>query len=266
MKINPIKIIIKGFCIGATMLVPGVSGGSMAMILGIYQDLISSVSSFFKKKNALFLLLFLLGSITGMVLCAKPLLNLIEWQPKIVLFFFMGAVAGSVPMIYRKAQVRRASVGTFLYLILGIVIVLAFSLIPAQLFAAPPAGVWGIVIQILGGVIASVALVLPGISVSYMLLLMGLYEPVMAAIGGMQFVSLIPLAAGLVGGILLTTRLLERAMLRYPQPTYLIILGFVLGSVIQVFPGVPYGVDILWCALTAAAGFGAIYFLSKKEV
>lgn len=97
-----------GFCIGATMLVPGVSGGSMAMILGIYQDLISSVSSFFKKKNALFLLLFLLGSITGMVLCAKPLLNLIEWQPKIVLFFFMGAVAGSVPMIYRKAQAAAA--------------------------------------------------------------------------------------------------------------------------------------------------------------
>lgn len=178
-----------------------------------------------------------------MVLCAKPLLNLIEWQPKIVLFFFMGAVAGSVPMIYRKAQVRRASVGTFLYLILGIVIVLAFSLMPEQLFAAAAAGVWGIVIQILGGVIASVALVLPGISVSYMLLLMGLYEPVMAAIGGMQFVSLIPLAAGLDrGNFIDDAALLERGDAALSAPTYLIIFRICSGSVIQVFPGVS-----IWC-------------------
>lgn len=265
MKIKPISTIIKGFCIGATMLVPGVSGGSMAMILGIYQDLIAAVSSFFKKKNLLFLVLFLIGSLSGMVLCAKPLLTLIEWFEKPVMYFFMGAVAGSVPMIYRKAQVGRPTVSTFVYLILGIALVLSFAFMPSTLFSAPPAGIWGYVIQIVGGVIVSIALVLPGISVSYMLLLMGLYETVMTALGSLQFVSLIPLGIGLVGGILLTTRLLEAAMVRFPKPTYLIILGFVLGSVIQVFPGVPYGWDILWCILTAAAGFAAIYFLSKNE-
>ncbi len=71
---------IKGLVIGGTMLVPGVSGGSMAMILGIYQKLISAISSFWenKKKNLIFLLLFSAGAVLGMVLFAKPLLRLIE--------------------------------------------------------------------------------------------------------------------------------------------------------------------------------------------
>ena len=267
MKVNPIKTAIKGFCIGSTMLVPGVSGGSMAIILGIYSKLISSISSFFKdkKRNALFLMFFLAGSVAGMIFCAKPLLRLIELYEKPVLYFFMGAVVGSIPMIYREAKVRKVSWKTFVYLVLGIAIVLSFSLIPENLFSAPASGIGGILIQVLGGVIASVALILPGISVSYMLLLMGLYEPVMAALGDMQFLSLLPLGIGLVGGILLTTRILELAMQRFTQATYLIILGFVLGSVMQVFPGMPMGWDILLCAVTAIAGFSAIYLLSRFE-
>ena len=76
MKENWLKIFLKGLCVGGTMLVPGVSGGSMAMILGIYDKLITSVSSFFacKKRNALFLLLFALGGGAGMLLFANPLL------------------------------------------------------------------------------------------------------------------------------------------------------------------------------------------------
>ncbi len=83
MKENWLKIFLKGLCVGGTMLVPGVSGGSMAMILGIYDKLITSVSSFFacKKRNALFLLLFALGGGAGMLLFANPLLYLLQRYP-----------------------------------------------------------------------------------------------------------------------------------------------------------------------------------------
>ena len=118
----------------------------------------------------------------------------------------------------------------------------------------------------LAGVIAAVALVLPGISVSYFLLLLGLYDETMRAITTFYFPFLIPLALGLLLGIILTTKLLERAMKRHPQPTYLIILGFVLGSIAEVFPGIPTWPELLLCLVTLAAGFLAIYFLSRQEL
>ena len=98
MKENWLKIFLKGLCVGGTMLVPGVSGGSMAMILGIYDKLITSVSSFFacKKRNALFLLLFALGGGAGMLLFANPLLYLLQRYPLVLRWFFIGAVAGAL--------------------------------------------------------------------------------------------------------------------------------------------------------------------------
>ena len=105
MKENWLKIFLKGLCVGGTMLVPGVSGGSMAMILGIYDKLITSVSSFFacKKRNALFLLLFALGGGAGMLLFANPLLYLPQRYPLVLRWFFIGAVAGSTPMMLKKS-------------------------------------------------------------------------------------------------------------------------------------------------------------------
>ena len=76
---------------------------------------------------------------------------------------------------------------------------------------------------------------------------------------------LIPLAIGLIVGIIAATKLLERAMDRHPQPTYLMILGFILGSIFNIFPGIPSLPQAPVCLLTFAAGFTAIYFLSKKE-
>ena len=94
---------------------------------------------------------------------------------------------------------------------------------------------------------------------------MGLYSETMRAISTLYFPFLIPLALGLVLGILLTTKLLETAMKKHPQPTYLIILGFILGSIVTIFPGVPTSWDILYCILTLAAGYAAIRLLSRAE-
>lgn len=91
---NMITTVIKGICVGGTMLVPGCSGGSMAMILGIYDRLVSSVSSFMKhkKESLCFLALFCVGGGMGMVLFAKPLLSLMERFEMPMLYFFIGAV------------------------------------------------------------------------------------------------------------------------------------------------------------------------------
>ena len=93
MKDKKLLTVLKGMIVGGTMLVPGCSGGSMAMILGVYNQLVTSVSSFFKHKrqSALFLALFALGGGVGMLLFAKPLLRLIERFPMPMLYLFLGA-------------------------------------------------------------------------------------------------------------------------------------------------------------------------------
>ena len=147
--------ILKGMWIGGTMTVPGVSGGSMAMILGVYDRLISSVSSFFKNpgKSMSFLVRFVLGAGVGMVLFSRFISFLFTTRADVPLrFFFLGAVAGGVPMIYREAGIRKISLGAVAYPVIGILGVVILALLPTGLFA--PDGSFGpgaVLIQLAGG-------------------------------------------------------------------------------------------------------------------
>lgn len=117
-------------------------------------------------------------------------------------------------------------------------------------------------ILMFAGIVIAVALVLPGISASYMLVMLGIYDTVLYAIVHFNFLFLVPLAIGTIFGVLLTTGLLERAMDQHTGATYLMIIGFVAGSLLEVFPGIPVGIEILVCAVTLLIGFFIIFFLS----
>ncbi len=248
----------KGVIVGGSMLVPGVSGGTMAMLLGIYDSLITSVSSFFQHpKNALKVLVpFVIGALLGMVIFAKPILALIEKYPMPTLYFFLGAVAGGIPFILKKADVSKLSISTVFYLLLGIALVVGIARLPENLFTVSlNVGIREILLLMAAGIFVAVALILPGISVSYMLLVMGMYQNTMDSISRVYLPYLIPLGVGGILGILLTTKILEKAMNHYPRPTYLMILGFMIGSVAEIFPGFPSGFQWLWCVPCAVAGF-----------
>lgn len=241
----------------------------MAMILGIYDRLISSVSSFMKnkKENLIFLVVFSMGGILGVLLFANPLLQLIERYPMPMLYFFIGAVAGGIPLIVRQSGAKKLTWRIAGYVILGLVAVSALGLLPQDLFNAEnSSGTVGFLLLLIAGFVTAAALVLPGISVSYLLLLLGLYDRTMSAISTLHLPFLLPLGIGLVLGIVLITRALERAMAAHPHPSYFIILGFLLGSVAEIFPGIPQGLSLPVCIITFAAGFSAIFFLSRMEM
>ena len=269
MNRDNMNIILKGMWIGGTMTVPGVSGGSMAMIMGVYDRLISSISSFFKEPagSMAFLFKFVLGAGTGMVLFSRFISYLLTTRADVPLrFFFLGAVAGGVPMIYREAGVKKLDLGAVAYPVIGILGVVLLALIPSGLFT--PDGSFGpaaLLLQLAGGFIIAVGLVLPGISVSQMLYMLGIYETIIGNISSFHILPLIPLGAGVLGGIFLTTKVLERLMSRHPQPTYLIILGFMFGSLPELFPGIPTGADLAAALIAGAAGFAALYVMSMKE-
>lgn len=264
---NGLINLLKGLWIGGTMTVPGVSGGSMAMLLGVYDRLIFAVSSFRKapKKNFLLLMEYLIGGVLGVVLFSKYILTpLIALYPLPTRYFFLGAVAGGAPMIFKTAGVKKLSVAAVGYPVIGIVLVLLIAQIPEGLFS-PGAGfsLSGCLLQLLGGLIIAVGFVLPGISLSQMLLMLGLYEQLLAAVDTFNLLPFVPLGVGVAIGALGVAKGMEHAMTRYPEPTYLIIFGFLLGSLPQMFPGVPTGIQIPICLITAVCGFFAIFFMQR---
>lgn len=259
---------LKGLFIGATMLIPGISGGSMAMILGIYDRLISSISSFRKNPldHLLFLTLFSVSAGIGMLLFSTPLTWLLEHYPMASKYFFLGAVFGGIPLIEKKSRIQRLSLDVLFYLLIGFIFVVIFTLIPSGIFQsfATDHG-FSLMILPLIGAVASAALILPGISVSHFLLILGVYDSLLNAISNMDFTFLCPLGIGILLGIILFSKLLEYLMKRHPKQTYLIILGFILGSALQIFPGIPSHQNLLVCTVLAVMGFFAVYQISKKE-
>lgn len=261
--ISHVVVILKGLWIGGTMTIPGVSGGSMALLLGVYDDLIAAIASFRKnwKHNLIFLCEFVLGGLGGLAMFSGLFLKLLEKYPMPTSYFFLGAVAAGIPVIFKEAGIRKFTYKIPLCIPIGIGLVLLLGLLPEGAFSVTSGGIASMLMNFAGGIIIAVALVLPGISVSQMLLMMGLYETVFGAMQNFNILPLIPMGIGLVVGILLTTSLLGKALEKYPQVTYLVVFGFVLGSLPQLFPGIPSGGELILCIVTMLAGFALIFGL-----
>ena len=272
--------VIKGFIVGASMLVPGFSGGTMAMILGIYDKLIASLSgilSFSKnenyfiknKSNFLMVILFSIGALLGMIIVAKPLSAIIEKFFTISCFFFMGAALGGFNTVYNKTKSYKFNYMSVLYIILGAAIVYLISMIPEGFFSGSEnnrSKSFTYFILIIAGFISAIALILPGISVSYMFLLLGIYQETINAVKNFYIPYLIPLFFGLILGIILTTKILEYWMTHYVKFSYLIISGFVLGSIIQVFPGLPKNIfEWILCPLLFISAYLLIRLLQRFD-
>lgn len=265
-------VALKAFVVGATMIIPGVSGGSMAMILGEYDRLIGAVPGLLRKKSfkTSFIYLFIFGfsAVLGIFLASKPLGLLLDNYYEIVMFFFIGAVAGTVPMIIKKCgNVSKGKLPlSIIYILIGIGAVYLISLIPeGRISPSLNGSISSFIYQFLAGALISIGFILPGISTSYLLVVMGLYEPILNAISSFDVFPLIPLAIGMIGGTLLLTEFLKWAMEKHPFVTYMTILGFLLGSIIQVFPPIPSGNMIAFSIIAFILGSVSIFWISTKE-
>ena len=294
------EVFFKGLWIGGTMTVPGVSGGTMAILLGIYDRLIGAVSGLIPKRDIgrgkeavgytevyggdkgtvcgkeyrktalhslLFLVTFLLGAGLGMLLLAKLISGLLD-QPVAggyVRFFFLGAVAGGIPLIISSARVKKFSVWLLLLPVIGAGLVYGLTFLPEEMFSLETAGGAGaFLLKLAGGIILAVALVLPGVSASQMLYTLGIYEELLSCISDFRVLPLIPLGIGTVLGILFITKTLDTLMTKYPKQTFLIIFGFILGSLPELFPRNTEG-NYLLCGVCAAVGFLLAYWIGKRE-
>ncbi len=290
-----IKNIIKGIVIGVSMMIPGVSGGTMAIVLGIYDKLVHSVAAFFKdwRRNILFLLQVGIGGAVGVLIFSRLMEGAMTKYPHIMRFLIMGIIVGGLPLLWRKAQeggkvpagnsstgVKGASAGKkgasvskstgrsgwdYAFLLLGVAIVLLMSLEPESLIqSTTDRSFLSYLLLLVAGFIIAIGLVLPGISWSFMLLVLGMYEITLNAINTLNIPFLIPLGIGLALGTFGTAKVIERFLQKHPRKTYMLIIGFVVGSLAEVFPGIPTGWQLPVAVVLFLAGFASMFMLGKK--
>lgn len=277
-KNSNILIILKGFLIGSSMSVPGVSGGTMAILLGIYDRLISSISNFLKdiKGNTLFLMKFGIGAVAGIGSLAFAIQWLLDKFPIPVSFFFLGAVIGGIPALYAKTKESSLKLSSVIYFFVGLAIVISIGFIPTgSIDIASGSGIGRYIMILVTGVIIALALVLPGISTSHMLLVLGMYDTMLLAITEFDVVYIGIIGISTLVGIFLITKPIEWTMNRFPHQTYCLIIGFVLGSTSEIFkdkilPSIPQSPEFSWwiiafvaSVITFVLGFLGIKSLSR---
>ena len=272
---NVFMTIFKGLWIGGTLTVPGVSGGSMAMILGIYDRLLSSVNSLLKKgadkkKAIMFLLWTALGGGIGFVVFSRLVSFLLESAPLYVCFFFVGAVIGGVPMVLKSAEIKKVRFLDVVMVALGALIVWLISLIPSGVFSIDGiGGLGGVALKVLCGLILAFGLVLPGISFSQMLYVFGIYGEIVERVAAFDILPLVPIGIGGVIGIFASSWIVEFLMRKFRRSVYAVIFGFLLGSAPTMFKGQSFVGTPWWAypvfAVLAALGFVAVYAMSVAE-
>lgn len=260
-----IRTFFKAVWIGGTLTVPGVSGGSMAMLLGIYERLVLALNSLTrpgpKKESISFLTVFCIGAGAGILALSGPVVWLLRRYPAPMAFLFAGAVAGGIPVILRSVRGGILRWYHILCPLAGGLVIVLISALPEGLFTMES----GWLIQLIGGVLAAAALVLPGISVSHVLYVLGLYTGIMERLSSLDFLSLLPFMIGLALGILLTARALEYCLFRFQKGTYLTILGFVLASVADLLSGIRPADCTPVSFLLFAVGLSAMILLFRVE-
>jgi putative membrane protein len=245
-----IILVIKGFFMGVANVIPGVSGGTIALILGIYEKFISSISNFFKdiKKN----LKFLMPIIIGMGLAIVSTSKLVDYSydnfPLPTLMFFVGLVFGGIPMLMNNVKGKKetkelSSYIIFLLTFLLVIFMASYKFI-FSLNSEVSFGNMSIInylLLFLVGVVAAATMVIPGISGSLVLMILGYYYPVISTINNVfknDFVHNVTILCvfgiGIVFGILLISKLLELLFKKYSTITYFGVLGFVFASIIAI--------------------------------
>ncbi|HDE8566092.1 TPA: DUF368 domain-containing protein [Staphylococcus aureus] len=270
--------ILKGFAMGTSDLVPGVSGGTIALLLGIYNQFIASISGIFSRRFWPSFT-FLIPIIIGMLLAMGSLSNLFNYllsQHHIpTMFFFGGLIIGIVPYLLKISNYKTSfTTKHYMMVIAGIAILIVITLMNnSDKHAGETLTLsTGLIIKyFIAGMCASSAMLLPGISGSFMLLVFGVYGTVMLAISEvvkLNFAGLPILLAvgfGVLAGFIISSKIIQYFLTHHKLMTFALIIGFVVGSLFAVFPGLPTNI-VMWFVSLVAFIIGFIVSLTLGRI
>jgi len=234
---------LSGFLIGLSVLAPGISGSIIAIMMGIYKDILELFSAPTKniKRNLLFLLPLAIGTVASMVAFVLVFGWLFDTYEKTTYFFFVGLILGTIPVVYAEVKKHGLKIAGIIGLVISAGITMALSLaMGAQ--AAPVTGQTSLsfIDMIYGGAAMGASLLVPGMSASVILILLGLYTELLFAAseimaghyGLLVYIGVFALC--MFAGVILTSRLIKRAFEKIPAIAYAVVLGFIIGSFLGI--------------------------------
>ena len=243
--VKDIIVAVKGYCMGAANVVPGVSGGTIALVSGIYEELVAALDAvmspapwkallqgrfkdFWKGVHGRFLLWLVIGAVLSIFTLAKIIERQLHYHPILVWAFFFGLILASAFYMFKdiKGWKLRDAMFAMGGVVLGLVVC---TLSPTT----TPDSLWFI---FLCGAIAICTMILPGISGSFILVILGKYDYIMSAVSNMDIPVLVVFALGCAVGILAFAKFLNWLLARWERQTMLVLLGFVIGSLVKVWP------------------------------
>jgi len=291
-----IRNFFNGLAFGAIQTVPSISGGTIAIILGFYFDLVKAINHFRKdyRKHLLFLIPLFLGTGFGILLLSSLVTFLLTYHSFPTMLFFMGLIAGIVPHIFAKVREGGGKLGAreIALILIPFPVLLLMAILRGETATDAAEVINNINIPFMififfAGILAAAALVIPGISGSFLLLLLGLYHIVIESISSLRslfadfsntelLVDILkvlgPLGLGIIVGGLSMLRLIEKLLEKHQKPVYSVILGLMLASMVVLFmePMVyQSSVSPLIIAIgiaTFSVGCVTSFFLGKKRL
>ncbi len=240
---DSIFLILKGIAVGIGNAIPGVSGGTIAVVTKIFDRLIEAITPNIKKliKNLPFLIPVGVGMIIGIFLTAVALDYLFEAYNVPTQLFFLGLILGSLPIVLRECKkdeprIRPVNLIPF-FIGAAFMIALLFTSEGGSMFAEGAAlTLRDVILYIVMGFIAAVAMIIPGVSGSMIMKVFGAYDSIIGAVAGLNFPVLICFGIGAVVGIFAAAGIINALMKKFRQGVYCLIIGLIVGSIPHIFP------------------------------
>jgi len=235
-----ITLFLKGALIGIANSIPGVSGGTIAYILNVYELLITALSLNIKYilNNFTKLLMIGLGLLSGLFLFATLLDDILYSRfPLIVNLAFIGLIIGSLNFVFIKTNLKLNKIDIKSYLVFGLgvlIVALPALLLNIDNQVITELSLINTIGLYLAGNLAAFAMIIPGLSGSFVFLVFGYYQSVIKAVADLNFMILIPVALGIISGLIFGARIIRYSLSNYPLLVYKLILGFLVGSVFVI--------------------------------
>ncbi|HLR64840.1 MAG TPA: DUF368 domain-containing protein [Pseudogracilibacillus sp.] len=264
------KNIYRGFVMGTSDVVPGVSGGTIAVLLGIYDQLIEAISALFTKKwrqSLMFLIPLAIGAGSAILAFSKVINYLLEYYSMFTFYFFIGLILGILPYLFRESNALK----TFKWqhialLIIGVIIIVLIPTNGDEDLLITDRSMSTYFFLFISGVVASAAMILPGISGSLVLLVLGSYGTILHAVEHFEFSVLVVVAIGIFLGIISISNIIKYFLHHFHTATFALIIGFVIGSIYVIFPGWPLSIgSTLISLLIFLAGLTIATILGRIE-
>lgn len=234
----------RGFFMGISDLIPGVSGRTVVFFRGVYDELVNALNGLFSqrwKEHLGFLLPLGLGLVAAFYLLGTVLEYLLKYYHEPIQYLFMGLIIGVIPYLSKQAEVKKNFRWTHVLFIIIIGTALAYVAItrPFDVTSIKSLTALGVVGLFLAGWAGGVAMLLPGINAPFIFLLLGVYSTAISAISNLNFPVIIVISAGIFVGAIASRKMINYVMTRFTHVTVAIIIGLIIGTIFFVYPGVP---------------------------